>query len=153
MSDERTLDQILSDLEAQVDEFAGILAAPQDVLWRKPSDDDWSAAMCVVHISDAEVHVAGRLRRMLTEDNPAFPNWDEELHMALTHERSPEIAFAVIASLRASNADLLRHVGAEQLARTGIRPDGEVLNVPQFLEAHISHTDAHLEQARAALGQ
>ena len=153
MSDDRTLDQIISDLETQVDQFAGILAAPHDALWRKPSADEWSAAMCVVHISDAETHVAARLRRMLTEDNPPFPNWDEELHMALSHGRSPEIAFAIIASLRASNADLARHVTTEQLARVGTRPDGQVVNALQLLDGHINHTASHLEQARAALGQ
>lgn len=153
MSDERTLDQIASDLEAQVDEFATVLAAPTDELWRKPADDEWSAAMCVVHVSDAEVHVAARLRWLLTEDNPTFPWWDEDTHMALTHERSPEIAFAVIAALRAANVDLLRRVTAEQIARVGTRPDGELVNALELLAGHVEHTAAHLEQAKAALGR
>lgn len=151
MSTHRTLDEIIADLEAQVDEFAMVLAAPNDALWRKPSPDDWSAAMCVVHVSDAEIHVGARLRWLLTTENPTFPSWDEEPHMALTHERSPEIGFAVIAATRAAVADLVRRVDPALLERTGTRPDGQVVNTYELLEGHLEHTAAHLEQARAAL--
>jgi hypothetical protein len=151
MSDDRPLADILGELEDQIIAFESILAVDDEVLWRAPSADEWPAAMVLVHMSDAEVHVAARLRYLLTEDGKVFPNWDEEAHGALSGARSPEIALAVIAALRAANIDLVRRLPQEALARTAELPDGEIVDVAGLLDRHTRHTAGHLEQARLAI--
>jgi hypothetical protein len=151
MSDDRSIPEILADLEDQIISFEAILAVGDEVLWREPAPGEWAAAMVLVHMSDAEVHVAARLRYLLTETGKVFPNWSEEDHADLSSERSPEIALAVIAALRASNIDLIRRLPADALARAAELPDGEIVDVAGLLERHVRHTAGHLEQARLAL--
>jgi len=152
MSEDPALEATLADLDRQVDAFARIMSYDDEHLWHEPAPGEWSAAMAMVHMSDAEVHVAARLRYVLTAAEPTFANWDEEAHAGLSSERSPEIALAVIAALRAANADLVRRVSPAALARTATLPNGEVVDVAELLARHARHTAAHLEQAQAALG-
>ncbi len=151
MSEEQPIEAVLLELAEQVEQFAQVLSASDELLWREPVVGEWSAAMVVVHMSDAEVHVAARLRRLLTEENEVYPNWSEADHAALSSERSPEIALAVIAGLRASNSDLVRRLSAAALARTATLPNGEIVDAVGLLERHVRHTAAHLHQARSAL--
>lgn len=152
MTDDRPLAEIIGELEDQIIAFEGILAAGDEALWRTPAPGEWTAAMVLVHMSDAEVHVGARLRYLLTEDNKVFPSWEEDNHAALSSERSPEIALAVIAALRAANIDLIRQLPEAALSRTAELPDGEIVDVAGLLDRHTRHTAGHLEQARAALG-
>jgi hypothetical protein len=151
MSDDRPLADILGELEDQIIAFEAILAVGDEELWREPAPGEWPAAMVLVHMSDAEVHVGARLRRLLTEENEVYPNWSEENHAALSRERSPEIALAVIASLRAATIDLIRRLPEEAFTRTAQLPDGEIVDVAGLLDRHTRHTANHLEQARVAL--
>jgi hypothetical protein len=148
---DRSVEDVLVELESQVTAFAAVMAVGDDLLWREPTVGEWSAATVIVHMSDAEVHVAARLRYLLTEESPAFPGWGEEEHAALSSTRSPEIALAVIAAVRASNADLIGRVSPAQLQRTAVLPDGELVDVVGLLDRHARHTANHLEQAQAAI--
>jgi hypothetical protein len=145
MSDDRPLAEIIGELEDQIIAFEAILAVGAEALWREPVPGEWPAAMVLVHMSDAEVHVAARLRYLLTEDNKVFPSWEEDAHAALSGERSPEIA------LRASNIDLIRRLPEAAFARTAELPDGEIVDVAGLLDRHTRHTAGHLEQASIAL--
>jgi hypothetical protein len=151
MSDDRPLAEIIGELEDQIIAFEAILAVGDEALWRVPAPGEWPAAMVLVHMSDAEVHVAARLRYLLTEDNKVFPSWEEDHHAALSSGRSPEIALAVIAALRASNINLIRRLPQSALTRTAELPDGDVVDVAGLLDRHTRHTAGHLEQARIAL--
>jgi uncharacterized damage-inducible protein DinB len=148
---EHSLETVLTELDDQVSALTEVLSADDEALWAEPAAGEWSAAMVLVHLSDAELHVAARLRYLLTEDSPTFPNWSEEEHAALSDTRSPEIALAVIAAVRAANADLVRNADPARLERTAILPDGEVVGPVELLGRHVRHNAAHIDQANAAL--
>ena len=60
-------------------------AAWQDILARadrlttRPSDDRWSALEYACHVRDVFRLYDRRLAMMLTDDDPDFPNWDQDV--------------------------------------------------------------------------
>ena len=62
---------------ALLDALAG--HTPAELDWR-PSPEAWSVRDVVHHLEDAELTGAVRLRRLLTEDAPFLPAFDEEVY-------------------------------------------------------------------------
>src|ERR1700677_4701597 len=55
-----------------------ILAEPTDILRQRSSDDRWSPLEYACHVRDVFVLYQQRLELMLTQDNPTYPNWDQD---------------------------------------------------------------------------
>ena len=57
-----------------------LVAAPAGELRRRPRDDRWSALEYACHVRDVCALYRYRLGLMLDEDDPLFPNWDQDAH-------------------------------------------------------------------------
>ena len=93
---------------------------PDELDWR-PSPEAWSVRDVVHHLEDAELTGAVRLRRLLTEDAPFLPAFDEEVYRRrLAYAARPiEPALDAIRAAHGTTAELLDRLTADDWARAG----------------------------------
>jgi hypothetical protein len=127
------------------------------IVGQRPSDDRWSALEYACHVRDVYRIYDERLRRMLTEDDPRYPNWDQDA-TALEdryHEQVPAQVAAELADAAAGLADRFDGVHGAQWQRPGARSDGARFTVESF-GRYLVHDPIHhvhdVEQGFAALG-
>lgn len=112
----------------------------------------------MVHLADAELIRAARLRFALAAEEPVtFPGFDEGTWKRRLHYlwRSPEAALALYDALVYGNGELLRQVDVGSFAR-GVEVDGEVLTVADLVRRGAAHAEEHASQVRglrAELGE
>src|SRR5262249_15459039 len=116
-----------------------------DVLLR-PSDDMWSPLEYSCHVRDVYRIGDGRIELMLDEDNPTFPNWDQDV-TAIEERYADQDPLVVAHELDAAArrvADRLDAVRGEQWARPGLRSDGAQFTVESFAR-YLVHDPLHHE--------
>jgi hypothetical protein len=134
--------------------------AERELDWR-PSPDAWSVRDVIHHLEDAELTGAVRLRRLLTEDTPFLPAFDEEVYrQRLAYAARPiEPALAAVRGAHATTAELLDRLAVEDWARAGTHSEEGPYPVERWLAFHAAHTHEHAAQirqlrlARAGLGE
>ena len=97
----------------------------------RPSPQVWSPLEYACHVRDVCGVFGGRLQLMLTENDPQFPNWDQD-ETALTGRYWEQDAATVAdecASAAATIAAQFDAVSDEQWTRRGTRSNGSVFTV------------------------
>lgn len=125
---------------------------------RRPAEDRWSAHEYACHVRDVFRVGAYRIDRMLREDDPTFPNWDQDA--TAVEDRYGEQVLGVVldelATAGAALADLLDGVPARAWDRPGRRSDGAVFTVESFAR-YVVHDPVHhvwdVEQGYASLAR
>jgi hypothetical protein len=127
--------------------LAGATGAELD--WR-PDPDAWSARDVVHHLEDAELTGAVRLRRLLAEEAPLLPAFDEEAYRRrLAYARRPiEAALAAIRAAHGTTAELLDGLGDADWTRAGTHSEEGPYSVERWLAFHAAHTHEHAAQIR-----
>jgi hypothetical protein len=117
--------------------------------WR-PSPEAWSVRDVVHHVADAELTGAVRLRRLLTEDGPFLPAFDEEVYrQRLAYAVRPiEPALDSIGAVHATTAELLDRLTAPDWARAGTHSEEGPYPLERWLRFHAAHTHEHAAQIR-----
>lgn len=136
--------------------WQAVLARPEG-LGDRPSDDRWSALEYAGHIEDIYRIMGGRVALMLAEDDPPFPNWDQD---ATAVERGygaadPARLAAALGTAAAALADRYDGVAGDQWARTGRRSDGAGFTVESLGRYMLHDVVHHLDDVTrgfAALG-
>src|SRR5271156_4211615 len=77
----------------------------------------WSAREIVCHLADCEVAFAFRLRQTLAEDLHVIQPFDQELWAIRYSAYSVDAALATFSALRQWNLELVRPLGATDLAK------------------------------------
>lgn len=107
-------------------------------------DDRWSDIEYACHVRDVFRIFDQRLIMTLEQDDPAFPNWDQDT--TATAERYQDQDPGVVAGQLAAAADLMasRFAGLtpEQWERTGGRSDGARFSVDSFAR-YLIHDPVH----------
>ncbi len=114
----------------------------------RPGVGGWSVRDVLVHLADAELVRAARLRFMLADEAaPVLPSFEEERWKRRLHYlwRSPEAALALYDALVFSNAELLRACDVAAFARRGI-VEGAELTVEELLRRGAEHGEEHAAQ-------
>jgi hypothetical protein len=148
--------RIPADLQEMLREFAagpGQLRAAIDGLdpsrlnRRKPGED-WSIRDIVLHLGDAELVRAVRLRYLIAEEEPVVLSFDEERWKRRLHYlfRDVEAGLALFELTVFTSAELLEQCDAAAFERTGKRSDGSPVRVRDLLEAGVVHVKEHLAQ-------
>ncbi len=133
-------------LRANADAWVGVLRRPEAELRRQPSDDRWSPLEYACHVRDVCVLYQERLGLMLREDDPLYPNWDQDVTAVEDGYLGQEPA-AVAAQLSEAAARLADSFGAvrgEQWQRRGRRTDGASFTVGSFARYMIHDPVHHL---------
>jgi hypothetical protein len=133
-------------LGAMIRENAGgwrdLLAHPQ--VGTRPSDDVWSALEYGCHVRDVFLLYDSRLKMMLEEDDPTYPNWDQNVAAIdgrYDEQEPPAVLDELLdAAERLSHRfDALTDVDWE---RTGTRSDGARFTVESF-GRYLIHDPVH----------
>ena len=153
MYDER--EELLKALRANPVTLRVLVAGLDEATVRqRPAEDEWSIVEVVAHLGDTEERTLERVRRMLDEDNPTLPAFDQA---ALAVERGYHEMDAVGAlqrflDLRAEHVGLLESLDDAGWRRPGIHEEQGPMTV-QLYESHIAGEDAdHLAQIARMVG-
>jgi hypothetical protein len=151
-------------LPSQVEELAEGLSEGA-VRWC-PSPGEWSITEVCCHLRDFSEIGGERIRRMLDEDEPFLPSYDQEAlarERSYQNERMPQ-ALAALRAFSGGLAYLLESLSEEQWQRTG-RPEGSLagmrpgevgpglISIGQYAQLLADHGREHLGQIRAVRGQ
>ena len=129
-------------------EWRGLLGHPE--VAARPSDDRWSGLEYACHVRDVFRLYDERLRLMLVEDDPLYPNWDQD-EAAISGrygEEDPESVATEIESAAARLAARFDAVKGEQWGRPGRRSDGAVFTVESFARYFVHDPIHHLVDVR-----
>lgn len=125
---------------------AAALAAPDPFT---PLDDGWNVHQIAVHTRDIDKLVySSRARRTATEDNPEFPNFDGEAHMAEHHSASEPLSQVLDDFVKSVQdfAEMLRKLPSEAWSRESRHVTlGHGFTLQTWVERDLAHVKEHLE--------
>jgi DinB family protein len=130
--------------------LAALEGVASDELDWGPSPEAWSVRDVVHHLEDAELTGAVRLRRLLTEDAPFLPAFDEEVYRRrLAYATRPiEPALQAIGAAHETTAELLDRLTPDDWARAGTHSEEGPYPLGRWLAFHAAHTHEHAAQIR-----
>jgi DinB superfamily len=119
----------------------------------RPAPREWSVLLCLAHLSDAEIVMAGRYRWVLAHDRPEILGYDQDLWVDNLHadDDDPEDLLGQYAALRAANIALWRGSSAAARARVGLHAERGEESFDLMFRMLAGHDRVHLAQARRAL--
>ena len=112
----------------------------------RPTEDRWSALEYACHVRDVFRIYDRRLALMLAEDDPHFPNWDQDASAVddAYNDQDPAVVATEIVMAGNRLADAFDVVTGDQWARTGVRSDGVAFTVDTFGRYFIHDPIHHL---------
>jgi hypothetical protein len=128
-----------------------VLTGPGDARTR-PAPDKWSALEYGCHVRDALRIYDQRLRLMLTEDDPLFPNWDQDATAVADRyaEQEPATVAGELSEAARTMAGRFEGVTGSQWLRTGNRSDGAGFTVETFARYFVHDPVHHLYDVTGA---
>ena len=120
----------------------------------RPAADTWSPLEYGCHVRDVHRVFDERVRRMLTEDGPAFASWDQDA-TAVEDRYDLQDPTAVADELAAAAervAERYAGVPVEAWTRTGRRSDGSLFTVASIGRYHLHDVVHHLHDVGADVG-
>jgi hypothetical protein len=135
--------------------WGGVLQRPGHEVSQRPQHDTWSPLEYACHVRDVFRLYRYRLRLMLSEENPTFPNWDQD-ETAEAERYADQDPMTVSSELQVA-ADALAHefegIGADRWQRAGVRSDGASFTVETFGRYMIHDPIHHLHDVGVAFAQ
>jgi len=110
----------------------------------RPRDDMWSPLEYGCHVRDVFRICDARLAMMLADDDPTFPNWDQDA-TAVNDDyaaQDPDRVATEIQEAAAHFADRFDTVSGVQWSRPGLRSDGCRFTVESFAR-YVIHDPVH----------
>lgn len=135
-------DEIAPTVRRVTEQFVVVLG--RDEVGRRPAPDVWSPLEYSCHLVDVFQVIGGRLRLLLDEEAPVFPDWDQDATAVERgyHRQDPDV---VVGQLRAAGDELARAfdgVRDDQWDRPGTRSDGAAFTV-ESLGRYLAHDIEH----------
>lgn len=117
----------------------------------KQAGGGWTPRWVLHHVADTEVRAAARLHRLVAEDAPYIPAFDQEAYARRLHyERPAGSSVALISAVVDSNIDLLERLSDEDWRREGRHEELGRYSVERWLLQRPDHCEQHAEQLRTA---
>lgn len=128
--------------------WAGLLAAPD--VRERPRPDVWSVLEYGAHVRDVDRIFAERVRLMLAEDEPRFPNWDQDATaIAERYDlQDPATVGGELAAAAEDVAALYDGVPDEAWERRGLRGNGSEFTIDTLGRYHLHDLVHHLHDVR-----
>lgn len=112
---------------------------------------EWTPRQIVHHLADGETWVAMRIRRILAEDEPTFPGYDQARYFeTLFPDRPIEAALGLFRYARETTTEVLRRLPAEAFERRGIHEVYGAMTIAAILDYYQGHANEHADQIRRA---
>lgn len=134
--------------------YAEVVAALEgfapDHLTARPLPGKWTAAEIVNHLADSEMNSALRLRRLLTEENPLLPGYDQDFYAVhfRYNERPVAPALAALRGSRETSSHILGQMSASDWQRTGTHTESGPYTMTDWLRIYAAHAHNHAAQIR-----
>jgi hypothetical protein len=127
-------EQIVSLIGATAPAWSEVLDGPPAKLCQRPADDNWSILEYGCHVRDVFRLYDVRLHLMLDQDNPTFPNWDQDRSAVEEGYGTQDPAVVATELVRAADAlgSSFRTVTGGLWGRRGNRSDGASFTVDSF---------------------
>lgn len=122
-------------------------------LRRPPGVGEWSAAMVIAHLADAEMAYGVRLRRAVTEPRPFLPAYDENawVERFASLDPDPKDALNRWRVLREANIRIFVSLEDSEWKQVGMHAERGEQTVEQMATLMADHDRNHLDQIRKAL--
>jgi hypothetical protein len=125
---------------------------PERVVGWHPAPDEWCVKDVIGHLIEAERRgFAGRIRIILSADNPTFDRWDPPAVARLRGDCTKPVTVLLdeLIALRQDSVTLVRGLRKADLDRGGQHPAVGSLSVRDLLAEWVYHDRNHLRQALA----
>jgi uncharacterized damage-inducible protein DinB len=147
-------DELLKTMRASVPLLRALVSDRSlEDLRRQPEPGEWSAAEVLCHLADTEERALGRVRRILREDDPMLPGYDQA-QLAVERGYRELDAFAELdryEELRTEHLALLGSLDDPAWLRTGRHSEHGAVTL-ELLLVHVAAEDVdHLAQIARAL--
>jgi hypothetical protein len=142
-------DPLLADYLRGPDKIAAMVTPLADALLAfRPAANRWSIHEILLHLVDFELVTSVRLRKVLAEERPALPGFDQNAWASRLHytKRQWRRSMQDLRRLREANVEILRHLGDAEWVREGVHPERGPLTVRQLVQRAIEHLDRHAQQ-------
>jgi len=128
-----------------------IQGLPTDELKAHPRPGKWSIQEIVVHLADAEVMGAARIRQAFAEPGSAVVAYDQDIwvrEMAYQDydAKSFYTSLMMFDALRLATAKLFHRAGAADWEKFVIHPGWGAITLRQLLELYADHSERHIGQ-------
>lgn len=122
----------------------------EEQLRRRPSQGEWSIKEVLCHLRDTtEIHEL-RMRRVVTEENPLLPAFDQEAY-ARDRKYQEEQTSTILPSFlehRRAMVELVRGLPQDAWDRRGIHEETGPLSLRDLVQGAVNHDLEHLAQLR-----
>lgn len=131
-------------VRASAARWPAVLAEPDASV--RPRPDVWSPLEYACHVRDVFRIFEERLALMLSEDAPAFPNWDQDATAVEQNYagQDPAVVAAELVEAARSVAAAFDAVPDAGWQRTGLRSDGAVFTVETLGRYFVHDPEHHL---------
>src|SRR5215467_7835510 len=132
--------------------FRGALLNDEHAIRHRPADGEWSAIEVVGHMIDKMGIWTGRVERIMAEEKPALPAYDQD---ALVREHDyqhadPAVLFRHLRQECEHFASLIERVPTSALEREGVHEEFGPMTIRQCIVVPLESSHEHLEQLCAA---
>ncbi len=116
-----------------------------------PRTDKWSIGEVVLHLADAEIMGAGRIRLALAQPGAPVTGYDQaiwanELRYHRRNHAAITTALHFFSALRDATTVLFRDASRADWDKTVSHPEWGPLTLRQLLELYADHSERHIEQ-------
>lgn len=124
-----------------------------DKMLVKPVDEGWSVKHALAHLLDTEDVIAGRIRRIVTEDDPTIESIDPTARLKAGGYLKRGIDDLLLDFEMTRNFGLtwLKTLSGDQLARFGIHDTAGVISAADHAHQWAYHDLMHLQQMESML--
>src|ERR1044071_5534631 len=121
---------------------------PADSLGAHPIPGKWSAREIVHHLGDSESFSAGRLRKLLAEDNPVIQGYDQDQYAVRLryNERDMAPSLEAFRLARETTMQLLPMLSDEDWQRAGTHTESGRYTMEDWLRIYAAHAHNHAAQ-------
>ncbi|MGO8823972.1 MAG: DinB family protein [Acidimicrobiales bacterium] len=121
-------------LRQNADDWVRILQRPAGELRLRPADDRWAPIEYACHVRDVCLLYRSRLGLMLREDDPLYPNWDQDATAVEERylEQDPAVVSAQLRGVAGELASAFESVEGDRWERRGRRSDGASFSIAGF---------------------
>lgn len=123
---------------------------PAESLGAHPIPGKWSAREIVHHLGDSESFSAGRLRKLLVEDNAVIQGYDQDEYATKLryNERDMAPALEAFRSARETTTQLLGLMTEDDWKREGTHTESGRYTTENWLTIYAAHAHNHAAQIR-----
>ncbi len=129
-----------------------LLLSEDHAIRHRPAASEWSAVEVVGHMIDKMQIWARRVERILVEERPVLPGYDQDA-LVRDHDylhADPDVLLEQLRQACERFATLVERIPISALQREGVHEEFGLMTLRQCIEAPLESASAHLEQLRAA---